>query len=336
MSLDKLLAKELDADNTSSNRKTISSLEDAKEAIIKVKEILEHHPTQTEFNKIKDQIGIGTRAGNFKRQTGHTFGEVKEKVQNRKKDIRERYGEQYDIVNIRRKRGGYEVDLNCLNCGKEYTVTMSRVRAGQKMFCSTSCSGKYDSDLILDNNRILSYLGGVYVGDGHVGRYENETLFRLNTVDEIFRDKVKDKLEQLNLNTYCFSQKPKKKNHRKLYCVRVRSVPFCDYLETNFSKDNCITNALSVKTDIMERQFICGFYESEGSYDGEYAITMSQKNIEVLEAVKIFLNDLNFKANIYDYRSSEHNMCILRITGGKKYRKRFFEEIDPIIRNPLK
>jgi hypothetical protein len=59
---------------------TINEVSDAVDAIIKAKEKLGEWPTVKEYDSVKNEIGYSTRGSHFKRQTGYTFNEIKEKA----------------------------------------------------------------------------------------------------------------------------------------------------------------------------------------------------------------------------------------------------------------
>lgn len=328
---------------SSSELDTVRSVEDAKNAVSKVKESIGNWPTQREYNESKNSLGIGTGAGHFKRQTGHTFGEVKEMLMDKKGDIINEYGDDYNIVGVTRNGSGYKVDLECEECGDRYTVGMYRVRAGQKKYCSSSCAQIHTQNKGIDmsDGVVMAYLGGVYVGDGSVGRYDGENAFRVNTIDKELRDEISSKLELVGCNTYKDYQDPKQENHSRIYYVRVRSKRFCDYLEDKFSKNNGIVNYLNIGGSEEEIKFIKGFYESEGTYDGKYNLSMSQKNKSVLDSVKLMLQDLGYESSIYRYeqpgsqteREGPEHIHILKLLGGKTEINRFMGEVNPIIRN---
>lgn len=252
-------------------------------------------------------------------------------------EFKHKYNSTHNIKNVKRSGAGLRVVVSCKECGDIESVTASRVRAGKKKFCSSSCSQLYieNESVDLSNSNATSYIGGVYVGDGSIGRYNGENVFRLNTIDKKFRDEAEAALSELGFNTYSSSYHPESDNESEIFFVRIRSMRIVKYLENNFSKcdPEVIKSGLHSKVD--KSYFIKGFYESEGSAcEDRYDIRMSQKNKGPLVAVSDLLDDLGFDSNIYAYtNTNEEPIHILQIIGGRDERLRFFEEFNPVIRN---
>lgn len=252
-------------------------------------------------------------------------------------EFKDKYSNTHNIKNVKRSGPGLRVDISCKECGEIQSVTASRVRAGKKVFCSHSCKQLYIENKTVDlsNSKAISYIGGVYVGDGSIGRYNGENVFRLNTIDKKFRDEVEAALSELGFNTYCSSQHKKHDNRSELFFVRIRSLRIVEYLENNFSKSDSKLIKSGLDSKIDKSYFIKGFYESEGSASEDiYDIRMSQKNKGPLVAVSDMLDDLGFDSNIHAYTNTNGEpIHILKILGGKHERHRFFEQFNPVIRN---
>ena len=101
----------------------------------------------------------------------------------------------------------------------------------------------------------LSYVLGVLLGDGFVHKSGGRYYVNLRVKDWIFAEKFMKALKKIRLNPYIFTDS-------RGYCwVQAISVNFYEWYEP------LKLDLEKVKTLIQkfEKQFVCGFYESEGS-----------------------------------------------------------------------
>jgi hypothetical protein len=177
----------------------------------------------------------------------------------------------------------------------------------------------------------LSYILGVMKGDGNI--YKNRIQFR--TIDEIFAKKFIYYLEQLGIHTYpVFIERRSLSNvdAGDVYCVFASHMLFANWY-SNLSLDN-------LKTEVCEfpEEFICGFYESEGSiYDnqGYMRLRINNTDKDLLYLIYEFIRNLGFKPTFgEDKRVSRGNSkpCYYVNLSQKGAPFRFIEIINPSIK----
>jgi len=142
----------------------------------------------------------------------------------------------------------------------------------------------------------LSYMLGVYLGDGWTYKYKNNYFIGLDTIDYEFAKSFYDSLKNLKLNPNVF-----KKKNRKIWRTIASSKIFLKWLEElKFSKIRKIAYSYPEK-------FIKGLYESEGcllrNYDKrvkkEYlSIIIVSCEKETIELVKELIENLGFRPKL--------------------------------------
>ncbi len=180
----------------------------------------------------------------------------------------------------------------------------------------------------------LSYTLGVLLGDGCVSINEKKHRYVINlkVTDEKFANSFKNALEFINLNPNFCTIHPKPsifnnkliKSKKLIYQIHATSKIFSFWFKNLNLND--ISEILYSENNIKE--FIRGFYESEGSISkSRFAISICNTNIELLNFIKILLDKIgfNFNLRIYKYESF---LC----KNGKEA-LRFLNFINPCIKN---
>lgn len=192
-----------------------------------------------------------------------------------------------------------------------------------------SCRDVLLNQVNLSPSGELSYVIGVYIGDGNVYFEEGAHYYvRLHCKDEAFASKF---------GSIVGSLIEKNVKHKigtdGYYIVRAHSKILSQFLKfggtTEFEK-------------IIKKyplQFIAGFYESEGHYGrGKHQrmITVANTDINYLKMFKNACSTIGFKASIngpyYDKRGGRKPMLVSHILGGNTEVARFLDTVNPVIK----
>lgn len=177
----------------------------------------------------------------------------------------------------------------------------------------------------------LAYILGVMLGDGCAYRKKRIGMVILHVKDKLFAQKFRDFLGEIGLSSKIYIRKG-------IYRTYACSTIFVDWYKKLTLKD---IERLVSPLKSMVIAFICGFYESDGSYvvSKKYrsrAIQMSNGKKEILDLVYDLLRELSFNPKLYgpyNYvrskygRSVEYRICI----HGKEV-KRFLNMVKPCIK----
>lgn len=186
----------------------------------------------------------------------------------------------------------------------------------------------------------LSYILGVMIGDG--GIYESrkdEFLVELNQTRKRFAQSFKKALEKIGLNPKIYGpHQPKNKDHSPLYMTKAHSKLLVEWFE-QLNLEEIFQYV--VKDLANAREFIRGFYESEGSnvISSSWRLSIGSTERKKLEIVDRVLNKIGFKFRFKEVNRGKSWRGIdgsyrLEIT---KYEQnlRFLREIKPCIKNDI-
>lgn len=161
----------------------------------------------------------------------------------------------------------------------------------------------------------LSYILGVLVGDGHLGKRRIGLL----CTDEDFILYFAKNLEKWSgLKTKFY----KYKNHRykkgfnyQLYLNSVKATEFLKQFDLNKNKENPqFTKKINsfLKNKNHKIKFIEGFFDSEGSIRTNNRITLDNSNKEIINYIQQLLKKLRINFKIYEEKN-HHNKLLYRI-----------------------
>lgn len=148
--------------------------------------------------------------------------------------------------------------LTCAQCGEPFTQLTRYYRVDPHQFCSKACYyASYCPEPDLSMSEPLAYLLGVLVGDGCANRVQ----FIVQVADREFADECIQALESIGLRPTIREIPPRNSHSSTMWRVVASSVPLATWMSQLTVAD--------FRTLITEpehrRQFIRGFYESEGS-----------------------------------------------------------------------
>lgn len=185
----------------------------------------------------------------------------------------------------------------------------------------------------------LAYILGVLYGDGWVCRSLRQYGgFRhrigLNAKDREFVECFRAALTQIGLHSSrVYTRKDKKhESWSTQFLVCAYSKPFCKWFKSLALDD--VYKLL--QTAEMKREFIRGFYESEGSLNkskGYFRLTITNTNLELLRIMRQILKELGFCFYLYSHNQRPKDWAAIHYLGIFKPNdiKRFLAEIDPCI-----
>lgn len=189
----------------------------------------------------------------------------------------------------------------------------------------------------------LAYVLGVLYGDGSASKYHLKNggfayAFRLKVIDKEFVDSFKSALEKIGLHSSrVYIEKPNQENLQDLFFVKMFSKPFYTWF-----KGLMWGHVYEfIKTIEMKREFIRGFYESEGHLsrnhperknDKCWRVGITNTNLELITLVQRILNDLGFfffshKARPRPPRRQKYDLRLNK----REAVERFLTEINPCI-----
>lgn len=179
----------------------------------------------------------------------------------------------------------------------------------------------------------LSYILGVLYGDGWVYYYPYRYVIGLNTTDNEFAECFRVALAKIGLHpSRIYTMKRAQENWNDQFRVQAFSKPFYEWFK-NLTFDK-VHNLL--QTPEMKREFIRGFYESEGSLcqsKGYFRVTITNTDMKLLNFVRKILEELGFCFYIYTHKQRPKNWAAVSYLGifRPENIKRFLVEINPCI-----
>lgn len=180
----------------------------------------------------------------------------------------------------------------------------------------------------LDLSPTLAYVLGICFGDGSVyvtrsGHDSNTYKVSLDARSKQFASEFKRALERLGFNAWLF------RRNGGMWRTCACSKPFHNWFQSLSPND--LRRILAKKE--MAREFVKGFYESEGSYffvrKGERALAMSNKKLWLIELVRESLEKLGFELHMYFNQGKE--LWTLRTARGEQIDS-FLNTINPCIK----
>lgn len=175
----------------------------------------------------------------------------------------------------------------------------------------------------------LSYVLAVLLGDGWTSKdKEGRCRLHLEVKDKAFAESFANALRKIGLNpTIWFNEK----RRGGMWFVQGYSKVFYEWLQQLNVK-----NIYSFLVDRhCEKEFLRGFYEAEGSYrfrldrDNRLEVRASNKQPELLIVCKTCLEHFNFEASLQHSKGC----YMLNLLGGDSQTYRFFEVIEPVVKN---
>jgi len=183
----------------------------------------------------------------------------------------------------------------------------------------------------LEPSSALAYVLGVLKGDGSAFFLKKRWgAIALEVITPEFNESFERALKEIGLNPKTRPYRKKEPNRKLTYKTIAFSTAFVEWYNSLTSEQ--IMNILS--NDDFKREFIRGFYESEGgTYKKSrfsFEIKMACTNGETMKLVKSILNDLGF--NFCLAPPTEAGPCYkLRVAGDEVFR--FHTEIKPCIKS---
>ncbi|MBE8539411.1 LAGLIDADG family homing endonuclease [Geoglobus acetivorans] len=226
----------------------------------------------------------------------------------------------------------WDLELSVRDCAKIFRCSATTIRQYLKKYHIPLRELGGVADVNLKPSKELAYILGVIFGDGYVGHTKKygDRFIQLKVIDKQFADEFVVNLRRIGLKPYMKTIKPKKPNWKKIYYVRARSKQFYEWYK---SLDLKTIETEYLINDDFRKEFIRGFYESEG-HRAHSNIQMYNTNLKLLKLIKAQLEKLGFKVSIKTYtrrnRKPEH---VLTVLGGKKEVLRFIQIINPITKN---
>lgn len=185
---------------------------------------------------------------------------------------------------------------------------------------------------LLSSSPSLAYILGVLLGDGCVysqskGNGAKHWLI-LSTIDIAFADSFASALEAINIHSVRGTVKPRG-NRQLQYAVTGCNSLFCRWFK-NLTLEHIEKRFLSDEEKIKE--FVRGFYESEGHTRRNYYYSFCNTNREILELVQRLLGKLAIQSTLHGpYHNGiwrpRYNLYIPATDG-----QRFISQIQPLIK----
>ena len=244
-------------------------------------------------------------------------------------------------------------NVACDNCGKIMLRQLSTI-TGSHCFCSPRCYAEWNRkhaftvEVNLSASPDLAYVCGVLLGDGVCCRSSQGkrkesfvSVVALEVVEKPFALSFMESLQRLGLKPRIYRSK-KKGNRRDTYFVKAYSKRFYQWwTEQNLSD---LEDLFFHDTELL-KEFVRGFYESEGSYFkraspyDETLCQLSNTDLEITELFKKAISHLSFKTSVYCHKERRKDrkqfVYNLNILGGKHERARFIQLIKPRIKNSV-
>lgn len=189
-------------------------------------------------------------------------------------------------------------------------------------------------------NENLGYILGVIEGDGSVYKAKRGTgmtwCIALHVKSKNFAQSFYNALEDIGL-TPTFCQKGCSRNNKIYWYVLTSNKKFYDWYQ-KFDYTEIVN-----KSENIQKAFIRGFYESEGTYNKNNSNLYigCGKDKDLIKVVERISNDLGFNTSlnsrIHDhsdsYASKPTEIFNITLLGGTEARSNFIEQIKPVIKN---
>ena len=244
----------------------------------------------------------------------------------------------------------------CDYCGEPFVKRRCYVQRVRHHFCSMECRDKWmraHSYVIQPNllpSPTLAYVCGVLLGDGMCynasqGKNKGFTYaVALEVTEKPFARSFLQALWQVELKPRMFPIK-KSGDRQDTWYVKGYSKKFYEWWIKQTLSD---FQKMFFKEEGMLKEFIRGFYESEGSYYKQHR-QLCNADYKIILLFQKALSQLGFESSIYrneqrwkdfyrdkyDVESWKEFLYILYIRGGQHEQNRFIELIKPCIKNSL-
>jgi radical SAM protein with 4Fe4S-binding SPASM domain len=166
---------------------------------------------------------------------------------------------------------------------------------------------------------MIGYLNGIFAGDGTFTdrKYDGKVVrhARLAMKDEDVLIRVSKYLDILGIE-YSWGEHKYNGEYSSGVMKKI----------TLYQKDNIAKLKKPIETIEEKRGYIAGFFDAEGSFDGEN-IRLSNKNLEKLRTIVQYLKEFGFNAQIESYSDAS----AIRIVGKQDEKIRFFATFKPAI-----
>lgn len=185
----------------------------------------------------------------------------------------------------------------------------------------------------LSPSRVLSYLLGVALGDGHVDINKGRFCFKQSVDRKDFTESVVISLRKIGMNPRKRLIRLNNPKHADQEAVESGSIEFAEWFHKLSLKD---IEGLVLENKGFTRQFIRGFYESEGGNKRGEMITIINTSLDLICLVRSLLEGLGFRTSFRrETKEGKRDKYCIYVLGGWKERKRFIEEIKPCIKNHI-
>jgi len=183
----------------------------------------------------------------------------------------------------------------------------------------------------LEPSKDLFYIIGVVHGDGVI--YQNSTnswIIQLQCTNKTFADSFRRSLNKLGLHTRFYEFE---RNSSIYYQVRGYSKLLCEFIRDKEPK-TLLTEAE------YKNSFIRGIYESDGSIsiyrkDSPRLSVVWSSDIQVVRLIESLLIEMGYEFSRYSRENTgftDEEAYEVRLTGGKSAVKRFFDEVNPVVK----
>lgn len=236
------------------------------------------------------------------------------------------------VKDIKRSSGSFACICICKNCGDTFRKGISRIERGDGKYCSSDCSaegrsGQSMKDIEFIEPEIYRIAGLIY-GDGHIRHIEDTGNYNVGLINTSLTliDEFKESIERMGSKVNITTTTHKKEQHSDCYHAKASSIELYKKFNQEFKTPEDIKNNCT-NTD-ARLNFVRGFYEAEGSI-GDYKLRISQKEIDILEVIKMFLEEeLNIDTTIREYNDEYHNLVI----SSQEDINKFVSETNPSIK----
>ena len=250
---------------------------------------------------------------------------------------------------------GERIRVKCAYCGKKFSIKRSDFLRHKNHYCSVECYNKARSMLIrpinLEPSPELAYILGVCLGDGCVRSYElgkdKRPSYRiiLAVQHKEFAESFKQALEKIGLKPNIrLTYRKDRPNESPLWRVEAHSKVFVEWYKDITSDMKKLYEFLKKCPDGF-KEFIRGFYESEGSYYKGYNklgglqrnLCIYNTNKELIDLVARILREMGFTISVtVDRRQHLGWKDKYKIRVWAKDIHKFFYLIKPVIKNGKK
>lgn len=188
--------------------------------------------------------------------------------------------------------------------------------------------GCYKVKANLEPSPVLSYILGVLAGDGWVVRVSKSGTYRvgLHNSRKAFADEFAKALENIGLHCNIFPYINRGWGSKLMYRVQASSRMFVDWYDSLSLAD--------VRGIECPREFIKGFFQSEGSVCDDY-VRMYNNNRNLLEMIAEMGEGLGFNFHLYTYTRKANKYVprtriayLLDVHGGRQKRNEFLNLME--------